>query len=110
MANPKYGSCRCGRFPVPKSRYSYREENELKMIEENIRYDAEKRTWVASYPYLFPKETLKGNRQVALKSLLATEKTLGKNKLWGEVYDTQIRDMVERGAVRIVPEGEVSSY
>ena len=110
VVNPKCGSCRCGRCPVPGSRYSYREENELKMIEENIRYDADKRTWVASYPYLFPKETLKGNRQVALKSLLATEKTLGKNKLWGEVYDTQIRDMVERGAARIVPEEEVSSY
>ena len=36
---PRCGSCRCGKCPVPGSRYSFREEVELSLIEENILYD-----------------------------------------------------------------------
>ena len=70
VVNPKCGSCRCGKCPVPGSRYSYREENELKLIDENMRYNSETGSWVAKYPLLFPRDSLKGNRQVAMRSLL----------------------------------------
>ena len=39
VVEPRCGSCRCGRCPVPGSRYSFREESELKIIEENLSYD-----------------------------------------------------------------------
>ena len=35
------------------------EEQELKMIQENLSYDQEKEHWVAEYPYIYPREVLK---------------------------------------------------
>ena len=78
--DPKCGSCRCGKCPVPGSRYSYKEETELKIIDEGLRYDDEKGAWVAAYPFLHPRETLKGSKSIALRSMAATEKTLMKNE------------------------------
>ena len=110
VIEPKCGSCRCGRCPVPGSRYSFREESELKLIQDNLRYDDANSCWIAAYPYLHPRETLKGSKAVALKALNAIEKTLLKNKEWSVVYDEQIEDMVKRGAARVVPEEELAKY
>ena len=107
---PRCGSCRCGKCPVPGSRFSFREESELKMIEEGLSYDADQKCWVAKYPYLFPRETLKGTKEVALKSMLATERTLQRKGDWSQVYQKQIEDMLKRGVAREVPEGELKSY
>ena len=54
---PKCGACRCGKCPVPGSRFSFREESELKMIEEGLTYDEEQKHWIAKYPYLHPRES-----------------------------------------------------
>ena len=110
LVDPKCGSCRCGRCPVPGSRYSFKEETELKLIDENLRYDSDNGAWVASYPFLHPRESLKGNKSVALKSMQATERTLAKNVNWGETYKSQIQDMVDRGAARVVSEQELAEY
>ena len=110
VVEPKCGSCRCGRCPVPGSRYSFKEESELKLIDDHLHYDKEKGSWVAGYPYLHPPESLKGTKAVAMKSMLATERTLAKNPVWGEKYKDQIKDMVDRGVARIVPVEELSSY
>ena len=67
-------------------------------------------SWVASYPYIYSRETLKGNREVAIKTMVATERTLMKKGDCGKVYDAQIRDTVERGVARIVSEDELKSY
>ena len=86
---PKCSSCRCGKCLVPGSRYSFREECELKMIQENLTYNEEKGCWTASYPYLFPRETLKGTKEVAEKSMLATERSL-KRRGNRQIYQEQI--------------------
>ena len=110
VVEPKCGSCRCGKCPMPGSRFSFKEENELKLIESNLRYDDEGRKWVAKYPYLHPRESLKGTKSVAMQSMVTTEKTLMKNEEWGKVYKQQIQDMVERGVARVVPTEEFESY
>ena len=107
VVDPKCGSCRCGRCPVPGSRYSFREEAELKLIQENLKYDESQGAWIAKYPYLHSRELLKGSRTVAVKSLLATEKMLLKNSEWAKVYNSQIVDMVECGVPRVVPREEL---
>ena len=107
---PKCGSCRCGRCPIPGSRYSFREEVELKLIDENLHYDHETGKWIASYPYLFPKESLMGTKTVALRSMITTEKLLLKNKDWGSTYQAQIQDMLDRGVARVVPKEEFDGY
>ena len=80
------------------------------MIERNLHYDEHDGKWIAQYPYLLPKESLRGNKSVAMKSMLTTEKTLSKNKSWGDVYSAQIQDMLDHGAARIVPEDELDNY
>ena len=65
---------------------------------------------MATYPYLFPRETLKGNKSVAFKSMEATERMLRKKGEWGEVYQAQIQDMLDRGAARLVPAEELETY
>ena len=94
IIEPKCGSCRCGRCPIPGSRYSFREETELRLIEEKLTYDDMQNCWILEYPYLFPREALKGSREVAFKSMLQTERSLSRNVKLGEVYHSQIMDMV----------------
>ena len=45
-----------------------------------------------------------------MKSMVATERSLMNRGDWGNVYHTHIRDMVDRGMARIVPEDELKSY
>ena len=82
----------------------------MKMIQENLTYDQEKEHWVAEYPYIYPREVLKGNKDVAYKSMLATERTLSKKGEWSETYQSQIMDMLERGVARLVPVDELEAY
>ena len=110
IVEPRCGSCRCGKCPVPGSRYSFREETELQIIDESLRYDESNGRWIARYPLLFPRHVLKGSKAVAMKSLQSTERMLSKNKQWGEVYDEQIQDMVVRGAARVVSPEELTNY
>ena len=53
---------------------------------------------------------LKGDREVAFKSMLATERTLSKKSHWGEVYNKQIEDMVTRKVARIVSKKELKTF
>ena len=69
-----------------------------------MHYKEDRQCWVAGYPYLFLRESLKGTKEVAMKAILGTERTLGKNKSWGDVYKSQIQDMVDPGVARKVPE------
>ena len=73
-------------------------------------YNEEDGCWVAQYPYLFPRETLRGSREVAYKSMLATERTLLKNESWGKTHQSQIKDMLTRGVLRVVPSSELEAY
>ena len=41
---------------------------------------------------------------------MATERSLKRNKDWGERYNQCILDMIERGVVRHVPREELESY
>ena len=79
------------------------------MIEENLEYDVERQCWITSYPYLFPKDVLRGTKDIAVKSMIATERTLQKRGL-GQVYQQQIVDMLERGVARKVPPDELAAY
>ena len=72
---PKCGACRCGKCPVPGSRYSFKKETELKLIEEGLRYNEANNRWIAQYPYLFPREPMKGTVATAGKSTYCDHQT-----------------------------------
>ena len=52
QVKPRCGQCKCGKCPVPGSRYTHREEGELKMIKDNLKHNG--KCWETSYPFLYP--------------------------------------------------------
>jgi hypothetical protein len=58
---PKCGGCCCNKCPTVGHTYSFREEQELKMIQDNLGYDNINRCWVISYPWLIDPRTLSDN-------------------------------------------------
>ena len=97
---PRCGSCRCGKCPVVGHTYSFKEEQELKLIHENLEYDVANQCWVTSYPWLVDLSTLPNNYHAALPTLRKTEQTLSKDKQWAETYQRQMEDMLDRGVAK----------
>jgi len=72
---PHCGGYRCGKCPTVGHSYSFREEQELKTIQENLEYDHDNRCWITSYPRLVDPSTLPDNYGAALATLKNTERT-----------------------------------
>ena len=53
---PRCGSCRCGKSSTVGHTYSFKEEQELRMIQGNLEYDSAKQCWVTSYPWNFTQQ------------------------------------------------------
>ena len=82
IVEPRCGACKCGKCPIPGSRYSHREEGELKLIRDSLWHNGQR--WVTEYLYLHPRELLRGFKEIAFKTLIATERALKKNAKGGE--------------------------
>lgn len=107
---PRCGSCRCGKCPIVGHSYSFREEQELKSIQENLEYDEVKQCWVTSYPWLVDPTTLPNNYHSALATLKKTEQTLSKDRQWAETYQNQMQDMLIRGVARKLSKEEILGW
>ncbi len=97
---PKCGGCRCNKCPTVGHTYSFKEEQELKMIQENLVYDSINHCWITSYPWLIDPHTLPSNYETVYATLHRTEKTLMKDDAWADTYGKQMNDMVDRGVAR----------
>ena len=107
---PHCGSSKCGHCAVGSKNYSIKEEKELKLIENNTKFDAEDNRWLAEYPWIKDPADLPDNRRVALSMLYSTEHRLGKNTQYATVYDNQVRDMVQRGVTCKLTKEELINY
>ena len=109
---PRCGSCRCccGKCPVVSHTYSLREEQELKLIHENLEYDVANQCWVTSYPWLVDPSTLPNNYYAAFATLMKTEQTFSKDKQWAETYQRQMEDMLDRGVAKKLSEEEIQKW
>ena len=108
--NPRCGSCRCGKCPVRGHTYSFKEEQELKIIQENLEYDEQNQCWRTSYPWILDPSTLPDNYNAALSILEKTERTLQKDERWAATYKEQMNDMVQRKVARQLMEQEVLDW
>ena len=108
--DPRCGACKCGKCPLPGHTYSFREEQELKEIRENLLYDEENACWTTSYPWLVDPAQLPDNYRAALATLKSTEKRLKADPLWAEKYSMQILDMAERGVARQLTPEEMNAW
>ena len=107
---PRSGSCRCGKCPTVGHTDSFKEEQELRMIQENLEYDSVKHCWVTSYPWLVDPGTLPDNYGSAFATLKNTERTLSKDERMAETYQKQMEDMMERGVARKLCQRELQEW
>jgi hypothetical protein len=108
--NPKCGGCKCGKCPTVCHTYSFQEEQELNMIRSNLQYDEDNCCWRTKYPWIVDPSELPDNYLTALATLRSTERTLGKDKLWSQLYADQIQDMIDRGVARKLSEEEIAAW
>ena len=106
----KCGGCRCNKCPVVGSTYSFKEEQEIQIIRENLKYDSDKSAWVTDYPWIKDPYLLPDNYSNALGSLKSLERKLGKNPAMADIYSAQIEDMVEREVARKLSDEEIRNY
>ena len=88
---------------------TWREAQELAVIEKGLTLDPVAKVWTAKYPYATDPSVLKNNYGQALACMISTEKRLKKNKQL-EQYNKQFEDAVERGVFEEVKEEDVNSY
>lgn len=107
--NPLCGSCKCGKCPIAGHTYSFKEEQELKIIQANLKYN-ENGHWVTSYPWIVNPDLLPNNYYAALATLKSTEKKLISDSQWGSTYSDQIQDMADRGVARKLSQEEMDKW
>lgn len=107
---PKCGGCKCGTCQLGGKSMSIKDERELSLIEEGIKFDNDKGRWIAKYPWIKTPNELQNNRHVAMAVLRTIEKRLAKSDDHRQLYARQIDDMISRGAARLVTEEELASY
>ena len=108
--SPKCGNCKCGNCATGSKNCTIKEEKELKLIEQNLEYDANMHSWTTEYPWIKDPHELPDNRRAAYRMLISTEKRLSKNPQHAEVYKLQIEDMVNREVARKLTKEEIDNY
>lgn len=106
---PKCPKCLCRN--CPDSDHSMKDERELALIEDGLKYDVEREEWTASYPWLKDPRELKNNVRAAvarMKSLEVRLKRLGSD--YAQKYQNEINDMKGRNIARKLSEEEIQSH
>jgi hypothetical protein len=70
---PQCGGCKCGRCPIGSKKCSIEEERGLRLIEDGLSYDAEKKRWTATYPLQRNSEELPNNLSSVIQRLKSLE-------------------------------------
>ena len=107
---PRCGSCKCGKCPLPGHSFSFKEEQELDLIQSKLRYEPDPGRWVTGYPWLVDPSSMPNNYVAALSTLVRTEKTLAKEPEWQAIYQAQIEDHRTRGVARKLTPEEITSW
>ena len=87
-----------------------KEEAELKIIENNLTYDARVEKWTAAYPWKWDPCELPDNREAVLRNLKSTERRLKRDPELALIYKKGIKDMIDRKVCRKLSEDEVNNY
>jgi hypothetical protein len=108
---PKCGGCKCAKCPIPGHTFSFKEEQELTIIRDNLHYDPEGLRWITAYPWISDPSTLPNNYCSALATLKSTERRLkAADSQWAEVYTQQIYDMVHRNVAKKLSDEEMAQW
>ena len=108
--DPKCGSCKCGKCPLPGHTLSFQEEQELKMIQQGLSYDAQEQKWTASYPWITSPSQLPDNYFALKATLRSLEKSLARDRGRAISYAAQLQDMLDRGVSRKLSPMEIQQW
>ena len=98
---PRCGGCQCGKCPTGSQQMTIKEEKLYKRFKDNMRLEMDGSPqdpgpyWVTSYPWSIPREDLGDNYPAVLGVMNATAKKLDKDPKWRELYEKQLRDLVD---------------
>ena len=98
--NTACGRCKCGKCSLGAQNFTIKEEKELHLIESKLEYNKEEKRWIAELPWVRNPAELPDNKRAAMGMLISTEERLAKNKEHANVYQKQIKDMIEREVAR----------
>ena len=105
---PKCGGCKCGKCALGSKHYTLKEERELKLIEEGLTYKGDH--WVARYPWKRSPFELPNNYVAVVNKLKHVERRLLRDEKLANVYDDQMKDMLERGVSRKLTKQYMDQY
>ena len=114
--NPKCGGCRCGQCPVGAKSMSLKDEREYEKFKSNLKYEKDGTTddpgpyWRTSFPWNVDRNQLINNKSAVLGVMNATKRKLGKDPVWEEVYENQLKDLINRGVAKEVKDEELSDW
>ena len=107
---PKCGNCMCKKCSLGSKGLSIKEEREQNLINEGLSYDKENMCFTSTYPWIKDPNNLPDSYNTAKTALITTEKRIQKEPLHAKTYDEQFKDLLERGAARIMTMQELESY
>ena len=102
---PLCGACKCSKCPVPGSLYTFQEQREYDVINDNLFRKGDEKRWYTPYPWKTGRDALPKNEKSAYKSLLSLERIAAANPEKGKALREQVNEMISSGtAIPISPE------
>ena len=114
--HPKCGGCRCGRCPIGAKPMSLHDEREYAKFRDNLVYDEVGTEedpgpyWKTKLPWNINKMELVDNKPAVIGVMNATKKKLAKDPEWEMVYEAQLRELIDKGFAREIPQTELNSW
>ena len=114
--SPRCGDCRCGTCAIGDKQMSIKDEKEyekfrsLMYLDSSGTIDDPGPYWRTGFPWTIEPSDMTDNKAAVAAVMHATEKKLRKNTEWRDVYELQLRTLLEKGFAREVTIDEIKAW
>ena len=114
--NPRCGGCLCGKCPLGAKQMSLRDERKYERFKSCMEYDVEGTKedpgpyWRVSYPWDVDRHSLPDNKPAVLGVMNSTARKLEKDPQWLEIYEAQLKTLIEKNFAREVFKDEIDNW
>ena len=113
--NLKCNGCQCGQCPVGNKSMSLHDEREYYKFRSNLIYDETGTDtdpgpyWRTRLPWNIDRNELVDNKAAVIAVMNSTKRKLKRDTNWEEVYETQLKKLIDKGFAREVSQQELIS-